>query len=235
MAKKYESLCIYGRDVEFLSELDLFYKSYIDNIEKIYLSPEEEAKKYRVYLLNNLDELCYVQNQESMESEIQYLIFKKYHQIKDIKYRYLAMHLVTIYQMFEQYLFSIIKHQFKFISFDTKIIESKTDYLEDAECIFKKYGYDFNLNPYYKNIKELKLLENVFKHGLGRSKNILKKNCPRYFKFGEEKLDYSNFYIGTLLNASVNISNDDLKLFVEAIKNFVYMMPKDFLYEYDSK
>ena len=136
--------------------------------------------------------------------------------------------------MFEQWIFSIIRIHFKFTAEDKEIIKSKTKTLYDAKNIFEKYDYKFNDNLHYLKIRELNDLVNVLKHGLGDSKERMIKEYPRYFEIGPDKYDYSEMYCETLINANMNITEDDLDLFIKAIIGFIKEMPNIYHREYDN-
>jgi len=232
MMQRIEKWYIYNEYNNFLREIDFLYNEYVNKISTLYKTPEEEANDYEKYLEENPSEYSYIENIEDILPEIQDLTFKRYLSIKNIKYRYLCMNIVTLYQMIEQFFKSIIKIRIS-MSMDKKLKEKykKTNfYLKDINRFYQEdYNYDFENNNYYKIIDELRLIENVIKHGEGKSANKLKQINPKYFI----KIHSSYPYDDTIINDNLNINDNDFEKFYKGISNFINEMPKHFIHEYE--
>lgn len=107
--ERVEDWYIYCEYDNFLREINFLYNEYINKIATLYKTPEEEANEYEKYLEENPSEYSYITNVEDVLLEIQNLTFQRYLSVKNIKYRYLCMNIVALYQMLEQFFSSIIK------------------------------------------------------------------------------------------------------------------------------
>lgn len=227
-----EDWYIYNEYDNFLREIDFLYNEYMDKILTLYKSPEEEANNYEKYLENNPSEYSYIENIEDELPEIQSLAFQRYLSVKNIKYRYLCINIIALYQMIEQFFKSIIKMRIS-RSIDKKLKEKykkSNFYLKDINRFYTEdYNYDFENNNYYKIVDELRLIENVIKHGGGKSANELKQINPKYFI----KLDSGYPYDDTIINDNLNIEDNDLERFYKGISNFINEMPKQFTHKYE--
>lgn len=229
--ERIEDWYIYCEYDNFLREVDFVFNEYNNKISKLYKTPNEEADEYTQYLYENPSEYSYIENIEDVEGEILKLSFQRYLSVKNIKYRYLCMNIVTLYQMLEQFFSSIIKMRIS-MSMDKELkdkYKSSNFYLRDIKKFYKEdYNYDFENNKYYKIIDELRLVENVIKHGEGRSEKELKQINSKYFT----KLHLSYPYNDTIINDNLNINDKDFEKFYKAIKNFINEMPKHFKHKY---
>lgn len=101
--ERVEDWYIYCEYDNFLREINFLYNEYINKIATLYKTPEEEANEYEKYLEENPSEYSYITNVEDVLLEIQNLTFQRYLSVKNIKYRYLCMNIVALYQMLEQF------------------------------------------------------------------------------------------------------------------------------------
>ena len=228
--ERVEDWYIYCEYDNFLREINFLYDEYINKIATLYKTPEEEANKYEKYLEENPSEYSYITNVEDVLPEIQNLTFQRYLSVKNIKYRYLCMNIVALYQMLEQFFSSIIKTRISMSMDETlkkKSAESKF-YIVDIKFFFNEFNYDIESNKYYKEINELRLIENVIKHGDGTSANKLKAINDKYFK----KVKMSYPYNDTIINDNLNIDEKDFERFYIAINKFIKEMPKHFIHKY---
>lgn len=229
-----EDWYIYTEYSNFLREVNFVHKEYKNRISKLYKTPDEEANEYTKYLYENPNEYSYIENIEDVEPEILRLSFERYLLVKNIKYRYLCINILTLYQMVEQFFSSIIKMRIS-ISMDNELKEKYNNenfYLKDIKTFYEKdYNYEFGNNKEYQTLDELRLLENVIKHGEGKSANDLRKINDKYFK----KIPSTYPYTDTIINDNLNIDDKDFERFCNAINNFINTMPKKFEHSYKRK
>ncbi len=231
MKVRYEEWYLYNYCENFIKEIDFLYDTYINKIEKVYSEPEEEAEIYRIYLLGNLSEVNAI-SEENQELELEGMVFQRYNLIKNIKYRNLVSYISTAFEMLEQFLISITRKQLNYCSMDKEYIkEAKTNYLSDIEKVFIKYNYNFSNNKYYDKIKELNLLNNVIKHAEGQSEKKLRVIRPQIFE--KNNHDIIKFYNNTIIDDTLNLTNDDFKEYTDAIKGFLREFPEKMSYEYN--
>ncbi|XFO65318.1 hypothetical protein SPSIL_014270 [Sporomusa silvacetica DSM 10669] len=81
----------------------------------------------------------------------------------------------------------------------------------------------------WPKIKELRLVVNIIKHAEGDSANKLRKLRPDYFKwpdgldFGRDKLE---FYKSSLLEETLNLSNNDFEEYYNTLIAFWDELPE---------
>ena len=112
MMERQEDWYIYNEYDNFLREIDFVYNEYKNKISKLYKDPDIEANEYQQFLYENPSEYSYIENIEDVEEEISVLCFRRYLLVKNIKYRYLCMNIIIMYQMLEQFLNSIRLNRF---------------------------------------------------------------------------------------------------------------------------
>ncbi len=224
--KRYDEWYFYDNCDKFLNEIDFVYNTYINNIENIFDVPEKEAKKYEEYLNTHLEKIN-ASDVTDIPSQIESMCCQKYFLVKNMRYRHLATYVSMIYQMFEQFILSLAKHQQRFISYDSKINNLKLEYLCDGIKMLQEYNFDIEILPEYKKIVELRLLFNVIKHGDGKSKKKLEKIRPDYFIN-----KYLDMYNNTIIDDSLNISKADLSIYINAIKKILHQFPDKIIHEY---
>ena len=132
-----------------------------------------------------------------------------------------------VYQMFEQFILSLAKHQQKFISYDSKINSLKLEFLRDGIKMLKEYNFDITTLLGYEKINELRLLNNVIKHGDGGAKKSLEKIRPDFFI--NNSLD---MYDNTIIDDTLNLSKDDLDMYINVIKSLLNQFPDKIIHEY---
>lgn len=229
--KRYDEWYFYDSIPKFINEIDFTYNTYINNIRNIFDNPEEEANKYIDYLGKNPKELNSLYPDDAM-LEIQSKGQERYYFVMNMKYRNLAIYIDLIYQMLEQFFISFCKFQQKYHSNDN-IIKGKTfRRLDHCSDIFKDcFNLDIKQFDCYCKIKELRLLQNVLKHSDGESKDKLLNIRPDYFI---EKKSVFTIYKNTIIDPTLNITDDDLKEYVESIKTFLNQFPEKIIHEYFS-
>lgn len=228
--EKYDEWYFYDSCRKFISEIEFVYNSYENNIKDIYDSPSNEAYKYVDYLEHNLQELESLYP-DDVELEIQGKGQERYYFVLNMKYRSLAMYINLIYQMLEQFLMGICKFQQEYHTRDPYIKNLPLDSFNQCIKMFDEYNFEIKKLNIYDKIDELRLLQNVLKHSEGESKEKLIKKRPDLFI---KKDSIFSMYKNTIIDATLNISEDDLKDYVCAIKEFLYLFPDKLIHKYNS-
>ena len=226
---RYDEWYFYNNCEKFIKEIDFVYDTYIKNITTIYDTPDFEADRYVNYLEQNSNELQSQYLDDAM-LEIQSKGQERYYFVLNMKYRNLAIYINLIYQMLEQFIISLCKFQQRFHSYDSCINNLNLRDLHKCNLMFTKYGFDFESLKEYEKIYELRLLQNVLKHSDGESKEKLVEIRPDYFI---EKNSVLTIYRNTIIDATLNISDDDFKEYVIAIKRFLRQFPEKLMYKYN--
>lgn len=93
--------------------------------------------------------------------------------------------------------------------------------------MFEWHQQPFESLSCWKKINELRLLVNVIKHSEGNSELKLRTMRPDYFEheIGVEKYDLLALYHSTLLEATLQIKNDDFVDYYDALISFWSELP----------
>lgn len=227
--KRYDEWYFYDNIDKFISEIDFTYKTYINNIKNIFDTPKNEADKYVIYLQENPQELDSLYPDDA-ELEIQSKGQTRYYFVMNMKYRNLAIYINLIYQMLEQFLISFFQFQQRFNLNDKDIKKETFRSLDQCANLLKKYfNLDIKQFDNYNKINELRLLQNVLKHSEGESKEQLLKIRPDYFI---ENNNVFTIYNNTIIDSTLNITDEDLKEYIDSIKNFLKEFPDKIIHEY---
>ncbi len=227
--KRYDEWYFYDSISKFIDEIDFTYNTYINNIKNIFDTPENEAQKYITYLQTNQQKL-YSLSLEDVELEIQSKGQERYYFVMNMKYRHLAIFIDLVYQMLEQFFISFCKFQQKYHSYDENIKNEKFKRLDQCASAFKKYfNLDIKQFKHYNKINELRLLQNVLKHSDGESKDKLLNIRPDYFT---ENKSVFTLYKNTIINPTLNITDNDLKEYIYSIEEFLRQFPDKIIHEY---
>ena len=226
---KYDEWYFYDNCEKFIKEIDFVYNSYINNIKDIYNTPLNEADYYVNYLEQNLQELESLSPDDAM-LEIQGKGQERYYFILNMKYRNLAMYINVIYQMLEQFIMAICRFQQEYHTGDPYIKNLSLKNLNQCIKMFDEYNFEIENLDIYDKINELRLLQNVLKHAEGTSKKELNEKRPDYFT---TKKSVFAMYRNTIIDATLNISDEDLKDYVDAIKEFLKFFPDKLIHEYN--
>lgn len=226
--EKYDEWYFYDSCEKFIKEIDFVYNSYINNVKDIYDTPSNEADKYINYLEQNSQELESLHLDDAM-LEIQGKGQERYYFVLNMKYRNLVMYINLVYQMLEQFIMAICKFQQEYHTQDTYIKKLSLNNFNQCIKMFDAYNFRIKELDVYNRIDELRLLQNVLKHAEGMSKKELFKKRPDYFTTKESVFA---MYQNTIIDATLNISNEDLKDYVATIKEFLYLFPDKLTHSY---
>ena len=226
---RYDEWYFYDNCEKFIKEIDFVYNSYMNNIKDIYDTPLNESEKYINWLEQNPDELESLSLEDAM-LEIQGKGQERYYFVLNMKYRHLAMYINLIYQMLEQFIMAICRFQQEIHTGDAYIKKLPLENFNNCTKMFEEYNFEIKNMDIYNKVDELRLLQNVLKHAEGISKKELKKKRPDYFI---TKKSVFAIYKNTIIDATLNISDEDLKDYVDAIKEFLKSFPEKLIHEYN--
>lgn len=133
--------------------------------------------------------------------------------MNEIKYRTLLNNISLIYEMFEQFLISVLIE---------KLNLKKGMYFKTAKEKFKEYGFNIEKSNYWNKIYELQKLVNVIKHADGNSKDELQKIRKDFFT--PEKSMIKN----SINDMTLNVEECDLEDYCINIMKFIDDMPNKF-------
>ena len=227
--KRYDEWYFYDSVDKFINEIDFVYNTYVNNIKDIFDTPTKEADKYIIHLQKNPNELKAVYPDDA-ELEIEAKGQERYYFVMNMKYRNLAIYINLIYQMLEQFFISFCKFQQRYHSSDKSLKRENLRKLDNCANLLKKYfNLDIKCFNQYDKINELRLLQNVLKHDEGESKDDLLTKRPDYFI---EKKSVFTLYKNSIIDPTLNITNNDFKEYIDSIKIFLKQIPDKIVHEY---
>lgn len=228
---RYDEIYIYNEISNFIEEIDYVYDVYKSKIKNIFDSPENEAKKYGIYLNENTSSLNSHSPDECL-MEIESKMQQRYFQVKNMKYRNLINYINLTYKMYDQFLIAFVKQKIDFIITDKKLLKGINVNKIDYKNFFLQFDFDITkLDGYYK-IDEMRELQNVFKHGYGRAMNNLKKLRPDFFEESEE-MSSLNMFNNTIIDDTLNIKECDYEEYINAIKKVLRQFPSKLKHKYE--
>lgn len=228
---RYDEIYFYNEIDNFIKEIDFVYDIYNNKIKTIFISPDYEAQKYKEYLERNPSELR-SNNVDDAIMEIECKCFQRYYQVKNMMYRNLINYINLTYQMFDQFLIAFVKQKYDFIITDEKLLQQSEEEKFNYKKFFLEFNFDITKLKGYNKIVEMRELQNVFKHGFGRAMKKLRELRPDYFE-QKEKLTPLNMVNNTIIDDTLNISNNDYKEYIKTIKLYLNQFPNKLIHKYE--
>lgn len=213
------------KDLTYIREL------YFEKIEPVFADAEIEAEAYTQQLWDNaMSTSCYGEDCEpdfsSIAEACQEAGVERYEILSLMRYRNLGMWLSCMCQVWEQQIIRFVKREVE----NDGLIEftKEVDFNEAKEC-FKFHNYDIESMKCWEKIKELRLLVNVIKHAEGNSADRLRKIRPDYFEW-DKRMGYDDdklkFHKTTLLEETLNITNEDFDSYYNILVSFWDELPE---------
>jgi len=210
----------YQKDIDMVGD-------YFKRTSAVFNDMDTEIKAYAEELLDN-----YPGSEDtdlaSVAEWAQNRAIDKYQILSKMKSNHLLMTISMLYHVWEQQLIQFAVREIKrYLHF-----EKKTVSFGDVQLIFKLHNVDIVNTQAWKKLRELKNLANTVKHGDGKSADKLRKMRPDFFEiptlFGtREETDTLELYGAVLLDQySLQVSENDLYLYIDATKNFWDEMPE---------
>ena len=207
---------------------------YFEKMSPVFANAEKEAEEYGENLWENAMSVpCsgddYDDNASAEIAEIcQDASVEKYEILSLMRYRNRGMWLSCMCQVWEQQLLVFLKQEKKR---NGLIFKKATDFEAVKEC-FKFYNYDLEKMKCWEEIRELRLLVNVLKHGEGPSADRLRKTRPDYFSYENEpgflkfEMDTLKFHESTLLEETLKICDEHFEAYYTALISFWDELPE---------
>lgn len=214
-------LYLWPKAAEFYREELAFVKKYYDKTKIQFDNIEEEAEKFAEEFFNT-----YPGDENTDPSEVAEISKSKgeelYQMLSLMKSNHLLITLLMLYGIWEQQIINFT------ISELQKVIKS-IDRIEFSDLIeiYKNFNNDITRFNCWPAIKELKLLNNTIKHGIGKSSEELFKIRPDYFT-SEHLPDINTLSLfgTTLTSESLQVQEKDLDKYIEATSEFWDEMPE---------
>ena len=216
----------YIRDLTQINDL------YFERIQPIFADAEKEAANYQNKLWEDLmNKPCYSEDDVLDPADyvdvVQEAGLEKYEILSLMHYRNISMWISCMCQVWEQQLFSFVYHEAQSEGIKYDEADLKRGFAFSKE-VFEWHEQPFETLDCWPKIKELRALVNVIKHSEGDSEQKLRKMRPDYFEqdTGAGKYDLLSLYHSTLLEATLQIKDQDFIDYYNALVAFWNELPE---------
>ncbi|OAB34136.1 hypothetical protein [Paenibacillus glacialis] len=213
--------------------ISVFVQTYIEKISPTfdYIDEEAQVQAYNHYC--ELDESSnseYLDQLDFAEAAKEYG-YQHWEGMALMQYNTKLMSISTLYQFWEQQVrklvFEELTSHLKFTIEKGGSVEFKTFCtrgIDDIKEMFLQCGVDMKLLKSWAKIDELRLLQNVIKHGDGKSASNLEELRPDYFRHvgGTKAMD---LYLSTLNERVLDVNENEIFTYGEALKEFWDELP----------
>lgn len=218
---------------DFKEEIDLFVNTYMDRIAPVFASIDDEAERKTDEYFEQLGMYCISEycDPGDYADQARDFGYEYWAGLALMQYNTRLMNISTLYQFWEQQLrgfaFSELTRQhtladekgrrIEFTSFCTKFNE--------IEQLLMQCGVGKNSLVSWDKINELRLLQNVIKHGDGTSASQLEQIRPDIFRIvGKHKA--KDLYLTTLNERVLDIEDSEIVTYGNALKEFWDELPE---------
>jgi len=200
---------------------------YYERTIAVFHDIDKEIETYAEELFNNYPGTEYT-DPASVAEWAQNRAIDKYQTLAIMKSNHLLMSISMLYHVWEQQLIQFAMRELRhYLRFEKKVLQ-----FNDVQLIFKLHGVDIIKTKAWEKLRELKNLVNTVKHGDGKSADKLRKMRPDFFEipnlFGaRNETDTLELYGAVLLDQySLQVSGNDLYIYIDAVKHFWDEMPE---------
>ncbi|HAN10511.1 MAG TPA: hypothetical protein DCP90_07845 [Clostridiales bacterium] len=212
---------------KYKKEIKQLLDTYENRIAVVFKDIEGEANKVRDEYYENPSDF-YGDPADIDCSAIAYdaeMIGLEHYEMLDLmKYNTRAMWISTMYQFWEQqvrgFLYNEIRHYYKI---DTK--DFCTNGMKEIKEWFKEHNTNLEELKSWQKIEELSLLNNVIKHGDGKSAENLRKVRDDLFMSGD--IDKLELYGSSLCERALNITDEMVNEYAEVLMQFWNELPEN--------
>lgn len=217
---------------KYIRDLTQIKDLYFERIQPIFANAEKEAENYRNQLWEDfMNKPCYSEDDVIDPSDyadvVQEASFEKYEILSLMHYRNISMWISCMCQVWEQQLFSFVYNEALINGIKYNDSDLGRGFAFTKE-VFEWHGQPFETLDCWSKINELRLLVNVIKHSEGRSEKELRNIRPDYFELdtGAGKYDLISLYHSTLLEAALQIKDQDFIDYYNALVDFWNKFPE---------
>ena len=194
----------------FVNQLKDNYKIFDDKISPILSENAEEVtdkfqnQQLEESYVNDYDELC----------EIEAKSYHFYNLILVRNYRLLATWICCTCELWEQQILQFLHQEIA----NNHINNKQPEDWNLSKKILKEYEVDIEKMDCWNKISELRDFVNTIKHSVGKSEKRLRKKRPDLFIInGCDKME---LYYTSLGDFTLNVKDDDLKNYTDALVEF---------------
>ena len=218
---------------KYIKDLTQINDLYFERIQPIFADAEKEAANYQNKLWEDLmNKPCYSEDDVLDPADyvdvVQEAGLEKYEILSLMHYRNISMWISCMCQVWEQQLFSFVYHEAQSEGIKYDEADLKRGFAFSKE-VFEWHEQPFENLACWPKIKELRTLVNVIKHSEGDSEQKLRKMRTDYFEHdtGAGKYDLLSLYHSTLLEATLQIKDQDFIDYYEALVAFWNELPEN--------
>ena len=218
---------------KYIKDLTQINDLYFERIQPIFADAEKEAANYQNKLWEDLMNKPCCSEDDVLDpadyvDAVQEAGFEKYEILSLMHYRNISMWISCLCQVWEQQLFSFVYHEAQSEGIKYDEADLKRGFAFSKE-VFEWHEQPFETLDCWPKIKELRALVNVIKHSEGDSEQKLRKMRPDYFEqdTGAGKYDLLSLYHSTLLEATLQIKDQDFIDYYEALVAFWNELPEN--------
>ena len=220
------------QQLNFMTELDKIRGIYFDRLKKaISADPEKEAREYGEGKWTQIMEQPCGENYpdpSDLAEQVEYESYLYYDLLEKTNYRLLAMWVCCLYETWEQQVLCFIRQE---INNGDLYQERLPQKYEGIEKLWKNYGMDIREWNCWSKLNECRLVTNTIKHSEGQSEEALRAVRPELFKFQNsihnKEIDRLRLYHSTLSEVTLNITEQDLNDYADALIDFWRSIPVD--------
>lgn len=221
------------RKENFKRYIDVFVKTYTDRIAPVYKGLDNEAQEKAEEYFAKSGQLFDPDNDDpadfaerAWEYGVEY-----WENMSLMQYNTRLMTIATLYQFWEQqfrrFAFEELTRQHTFYDKRGREIEFKSfcTKFDEIEDLLYQCGVVTSFLDSWAKINELRLLQNVIKHGDGTSANQLEQiRADLFRKVGDTKI--MDLYLTILNEQSLDVDDSEIVAYGEVLKQFWDQLPE---------
>lgn len=219
--------------MDFKNEIKLFVDTYINRIAPVFASKEEETEKITEEYINEISGSFnpeYHDPADFQERAREYG-YKYFDNLSLMQYNTRLMNIASLYQYWEQqirrFTYYELTRQHKLENSKGRQIEFKTfcNSFKQIESLLVQCGVNINDLDSWEKINELRLLQNVIKHGDGVSSSDLEVLRPEFFRKSGDTM-FKDLYLTVLNDQVLEIEDNEIVEYGEALQLFWDELPE---------
>jgi hypothetical protein len=217
----------------FKRYIDVFVKTYMDRIAPVFERIEEESEEKAEEHFAELGQWFDPERSDPADyaERAREFGFEYWEGMSLMQYNTRLMSIATLYQFWEQqfrrFAFEELTRHHSFVDKKGRKVEFKTfcTQIDEIKEMLLQCGVNTTSLDSWAKIDELRLLQNVIKHGDGKSAADLEKIRPDLFrKVGETKI--MDLYLTILNERALDVEDKEIITYGEALQRFWDELPE---------
>lgn len=223
-----------GKREQFKRFITVFIKTYMERVSPVFDSIDEEANEYTQKVFEMLGQSFDPDRDDEADfaERAQEQGYEYWEGLALMQYNTKLMSIATLYQFWEQQVrklvFEELNRHHTFSDKKGRIITFKTFCtrgIDDMKEVFHQCGVELESLNSWAKINELRLLQNVIKHGDGKSSSDLEALRPDFYrKIGNTKI--MDLYLSVLNEVALDVDDNEIVVYGDALKEFWDELPE---------